>query len=49
VLHLDRAHGLSAYDAAYLESALRRRLPLASLDDKLKAAAKSVGVPEHEP
>jgi len=43
-LHLARAHNLSAYDAAYLELAIRRGLPLASLDDKLKAAAKSAGV-----
>lgn len=44
VLSLARAHCLSAYDAAYLELALRRGLPLASLDDKLKAAASAVGV-----
>jgi predicted nucleic acid-binding protein len=44
VLSLARARGLSAYDAAYLELALRRGLPLATLDDKLKAAATAVGV-----
>jgi predicted nucleic acid-binding protein len=43
--HLARAHGLSSYDAAYLELAIRLGLPLASLDDKLKAAAVAVGVP----
>lgn len=43
-MHLARAHNLSAYDAAYLELALRRGLPLATLDDKLKAAAQAVGV-----
>lgn len=43
-LSLARAHKLSAYDAAYLELAMRRGLPLASLDDKLKAAATAVGV-----
>jgi predicted nucleic acid-binding protein len=43
--HLARAHGLSAYDAAYLELAIRRGLPLATLDDKLKVAAIAVGVP----
>jgi predicted nucleic acid-binding protein len=42
--HLARAHGLSAYDAAYLELAIRLGLPLATLDDKLKAAAIAVGV-----
>jgi len=41
---LARAHDLSAYDAAYLELAMRRGLPLAALDDKLKAAAQAVGV-----
>jgi predicted nucleic acid-binding protein len=44
VLRLARAHRLSAYDAAYLELALRRGLPLATLDDKLKAAASALGV-----
>jgi predicted nucleic acid-binding protein len=43
-LHLARAHNLSAYDAAYLELTMRRGLPLATLDDKLKAAALVVGV-----
>ena len=42
--HLARAHHLLAYDAAYLELAMRRGLPLATLDEKLKAAAKAVGV-----
>lgn len=32
-------HGLSVYDAAYLELAVRRRLPLASRDDALRKAA----------
>jgi predicted nucleic acid-binding protein len=41
---LAREHHLSAYDAAYLELAIRRGLPLATLDDKLKAAAQAVGV-----
>lgn len=44
-LSLAREHNLSAYDAAYLELAMRRGLPLATLDDKLKAAAQAVGVP----
>jgi len=43
-LSLARAQGLSVYDAAYLELAMRRGLPLATLDDKLKAAAQAVGV-----
>jgi predicted nucleic acid-binding protein len=49
VLNLARTHNLSAYDAAYLELALRRGLPLATLDGKLKAAAGAVGVTEYKP
>jgi predicted nucleic acid-binding protein len=44
-LSVARENDLSAYDAAYLELAIRRGLPLATLDDKLKAAAQAVGVP----
>ncbi|MEO6811114.1 MAG: type II toxin-antitoxin system VapC family toxin, partial [Isosphaeraceae bacterium] len=44
IAHLARAHQLSAYDAAYLELAMRLGLPLATLDSKLKAAAQAVGV-----
>lgn len=38
-------HGLSAYDAAYLELAERRELSLASLDSALVRAARKAGVP----
>jgi predicted nucleic acid-binding protein len=48
-LRLARAHRLSAYDAAYLELALRRGLPLATLDDRLKAAAAAAGVTQFAP
>ena len=48
-LHLARSQNLSAYDAAYLEIALRRGLPLATLDGKLKGAAVAVGVPSFAP
>ncbi len=47
---LDRAlpvaseHGLSVYDALYLELALRFNAPLATLDKKLAAAAAAAGV-----
>ena len=44
-LNVARAQILSAYDAAYLELAMRRGLPLATLDAKLRAAASAVGVP----
>jgi predicted nucleic acid-binding protein len=43
-LNLARGHNLTADDAAYLELAIRRGLPLASIDGKLKAAAATVGV-----
>jgi predicted nucleic acid-binding protein len=42
---LARSHNLSAYDACYLELALRVGLPLATLDAKLRAAATAAGVP----
>lgn len=38
-------HGLTLYDASYLELAIRRGLPLASLDRKLRAAATAEDVP----
>lgn len=43
-VQLARRHRLSVYDAAYLELALRRGLPLASLDASLRAAAGREGV-----
>ena len=43
-LALANAHGLSIYDAVYFELALRLRLPLATLDRALAAAAQSSGV-----
>lgn len=39
VLRLARTRQLSLYDAAYLELALRERLALATLDDRLRDAA----------
>jgi predicted nucleic acid-binding protein len=44
ILPLARAHSLTSYDAAYLDLALRRHLPLASLDDDLRSAATALGV-----
>ena len=44
VLSLARTYGLSAYDAAYLILAMRRGLPLATLDDRLRQAAEKAGV-----
>ena len=43
-LQLARRYKLSAYDASYLELALRTGLPLATLDDDLQKAAKKAGV-----
>jgi predicted nucleic acid-binding protein len=42
-------HGLSAYDAAYLELAARRALPLATLDKGLARAARAAGVAVEAP
>lgn len=44
VLPLARAYGLSAYDAAYLELAIRHHAPLATLDGDLQKAAKRAGI-----
>jgi len=42
-LQLARRYSLSAYDAAYLELALREGLPLATLDAGLEKVAEKVG------
>ena len=44
LLPLCRAHRLTCYDAMYLELALRRDLPLATLDEDLRKAAKLLGL-----
>jgi predicted nucleic acid-binding protein len=49
VLSVARAQNLSVYDAAYLELALRRDVALATLDEKLQAAAGAVGVAAYKP
>jgi predicted nucleic acid-binding protein len=41
---LGEAFGLTMYDAAYLEIALRRGIPLASLDEQLRVAMRKAGV-----
>lgn len=43
ILNLARRHGLSAYDASYLELALRGNIPLATLDEDLIRAVKKAG------
>ena len=44
VVVLAEKHGLSVYDAAYLELAIRTHSPLATLDDDVRAAAVSSGI-----
>jgi predicted nucleic acid-binding protein len=49
VMALAREQGLSSYDAAYLDLAMRRGLPIATLDVPLRQAAGRVGVPVWQP
>jgi len=49
IIALARAHKLTAYDAAYLELAIRRGLPLATLDKDLEKAARASGVSIYTP
>ncbi len=44
VADLANAHGLTAYDASYLELARRYGVPLATLHDALRVAAEAEGV-----
>ena len=41
LMTLARRHRLTVYDAAYLELALRERLPLVTLDARLEAAMRA--------
>lgn len=43
-LHLSERHNITVYDAAYLELALRRGVPLATRDQDLAKAAVDSGV-----
>jgi predicted nucleic acid-binding protein len=43
-LHLSDRFQLTTYDAAYLELAQRRNLPLASLDQDLRSAGTALGI-----
>jgi predicted nucleic acid-binding protein len=49
VFQLADRHGLTVYDAAYLDVALREGLPLASLDGALVRAAAQSGVRMFQP
>jgi predicted nucleic acid-binding protein len=44
LIALAQAHRLTAYDASYLELALRRALPIASHDSALRDAASAAGI-----
>lgn len=44
VKRLAEMHGLTSYDACYLELAARKQLPLATLDKQLMRASLEVGV-----
>ncbi len=45
IMALADEHRLTVYDAAYLELALRKGMPLATLDKDLRRAAVRAGVP----
>lgn len=45
IFALARQHKLSSYDASYLDLAMRKGLPLATMDKSLLAAAKRSNVP----
>ena len=44
LLDFARRFNLTVYDAAYLEVAFRRSLPLATLDHRLRKAADAIGI-----
>lgn len=49
IVSLAREHGLSTYDASYLDLAMAHGLPLATLDASLAKAAKKCSVPAFNP
>lgn len=44
IFELSKKFNISCYDAAYLELALREKLPLTTLDKSLHKAAKAAGI-----
>ncbi len=44
LFELARLYSLTVHDAAYLELAMRKRVPLATLDKALRLAAEAAGV-----
>jgi predicted nucleic acid-binding protein len=49
IFNLADLHGLSFYDAAYLDLSLREKLPIATLDKALLRAAERSGVERFQP
>ncbi len=49
ILSLAREHGLSTYDASYLDLAMREGLPIATRDANLSRAARTCSVPAFTP
>ena len=49
IISLARGHGLSTYDASYLDLAMRLDLPLSTQDATLMKAAEKCKVPSYEP
>ena len=49
VFSLAQEHGLTVYDAAYLDLAIQERLTLASLDGQLVRTAQKVGIQLFQP
>lgn len=49
LLDLALARGLTAYDAAYVELALRTSAPLATLDSDMAKAGRAAGLVVHSP
>lgn len=49
LLRLAAERGLTAYDAAYLDCAVRKALPMATLDERLKKACLDAGVGVYSP
>jgi predicted nucleic acid-binding protein len=45
LLALARSNNLSSYDASYLDLAMRKGIPIATLDNKLIEAARRIDVP----
>lgn len=49
LIRLGRGYGLSSYAAAYLDLALREKLPIATLDEKVLHTAQRLAIPIYEP